>query len=382
VNVPTEPPHTLAARTREAAAARLAEPVLAHLRSDDAARINAGLACPLRFPGRGEGLSVIICTRNRPASLRDCLQALRKVTYEPTEILVVDNAPSGPATKDLVAAVAAQDPRVRYTCEPHPGLSVARNHGLAAARFELAAFTDDDAIVDPGWPAALAAGFASDQDTVCVTGFVAAGALDSGSERYFDSRYTWSEIAAPRRYDLTANRSPRRLYPYCAGIFGTGANFAVRRDAVWRVGGFDPLLGTGGIGQGGEDIDMFLRLILAGGQICYLPAAFVWHWHRSDRTALGEQIYSYGHGLGAYLAKHLSSPELRAALVRHGIPAAAAMLGRMRRASQVGQFRLGGGRLALTEARGVAAGMLAYRRAAALPPLEVPLPAEHDGVPR
>jgi GT2 family glycosyltransferase len=400
VSLAAAPTQTLAARTREAAAATLADAVLAHLTSDDVARSTVGVsrrqgderaedtpwaarvACPHRFPDRAEGLSVIICSRNRPGNLRECLDALRKVSYEPVEILVVDNAPSGGATKDLVAAAAAEDPRVRYTCEPRPGLSVARNHGLAVASYELAAFTDDDAIVDPGWPTALAAGFASDPDTVCVTGFVAAGALDSGSERYFDARYTWSEIAAPRQYDLGANRPPLRLYPYRAGVFGTGANFAVRRDAVWRVGGFDPLLGTGGVGKGGEDIDMFLRLILAGGRIGYLPSAFVWHRHRSDRIALGEQIYSYGHGLGAYLAKHLSSPELRLALLRQGIPAAVTMLGRMLRASRVGQFGVGGGRLALTEARGVAAGMLAYRRAAGLPPVEVPLQAEHDGVPR
>ena len=57
---------------------------------------------------------------------------------------------------------------------------------------------------------------------------------------------------------------------------------------------------------------MFLRVILAGGRICYLPSALIWHRHRVDMSALGEQIYSYGYGLGAYVAKHLLNQQLPA----------------------------------------------------------------------
>jgi GT2 family glycosyltransferase len=171
-------------------------------------------------------------------------------------------------------------------------------------------------------------------------------------------------VFEPRRYDLTAHRHPSRLYPFRAGIFGTGANFAVRHTVVTRLGGFDPLLGAGAPGRGGEDLDMFLRLILSGGRICYLPSAFIWHRHRSDTEALGEQIYSYGHGLGAYVAKHLPNPDFRYALVGHGLHQARVLLSRMRRASQVSQLRVSGRRLALTEAWGVMAGVLCYRLAA------------------
>ena len=46
---------------------------------------------------------------------------------------------------------------------------------------------------------------------------------------------------------------------------GTGANFAVRRDRTLALGGFDTALGAGTQTQGGEDLDMFLR-ILGDGQ--------------------------------------------------------------------------------------------------------------------
>jgi GT2 family glycosyltransferase len=328
----------------------------------------ASVACPCRFGApAATGITIVVCTRNRTAGLAECLHAIGQVSYAPLEILVVDNAPDGDQTRALVGELARQDSRIRYTCEPRPGLSHARNHGLAQACHDLVAFTDDDALVDPGWPSALVAGFEADSHAACVTGFVAAGSLDTGSERYFDSRYSWGEVSEPRRFDLAAHRDPARLYPFCAGIFGTGANFAVRRSVVLDIGGFDPLLGAGAPGLGGEDLDMFLRIILSGYRICYLPSAFVWHRHRSDPRALGEQTYSYGHGLGAYLAKHLSNPDLRAALARQGMAQAGMFLRRMRRATADGQLGAAGGRLALTEARGVAAGLLSYRKAARSP---------------
>lgn len=372
VCVSTLPPETFTERIRAAAERTLGEELQRHAQwddspdaSDDQGNWSAQITCPRQFPSlEGTGMSIVVCTRDRTEGLLGCLRTLRQVTYEPLEIIVVDNAPSGNATREAVTALSRVDARIHYTCELRPGLSRARNHGLAQARFDLVAFTDDDTVVNPGWASALAAGFAADSEAVCVTGLVASVALDTGSQQYFDARVPWAEVFEPRRYDLTKHRHPSPLYPFKAGIFGTGANFAVRRNAVARLGGFDPLLGAGAPSRGGEDLDIFLRLIMAGGRICYLPSAVVWHRHRSDSDALTEQIYSYGHGLGAYVAKHLPNPDLRRALAAHGVRQAMMLLARMRHASQVSQTRSGGRRLALTEARGVIDGALCYRRAA------------------
>ena len=369
VSVTPLPLETLTARVRTAAETTLADALRRHARRDESAGeldISCGwaaqVACPCYFPSHSNaGISIIVCTRDRTEGLQECLRALQQVIYDPIEIIVVDNAPKGNTTREAVMALAQDDPRIRYTCESRPGLSRARNHGMAQARFDIVAFTDDDTMVDPGWPSAVAAGFAADPETVCVTGLVTSSALDTGSQRYFDARVQWGEVFEPRRYDLTKHRHPSGLYPFKAGIFGTGANFAIRRSAVTGLGGFDPLLGVGSPGRGGEDLDMFLRLILAGNRICYLPSAMVWHRHRVDVEALSEQIYSYGHGLGAYLAKHLPNRELRHALVRHGLRQATVLARRMRRASRVSHLRAGGRRLALTETRGVMAGAIRYR---------------------
>jgi GT2 family glycosyltransferase len=370
VSVPMLPIETLTTRARIAAETTLAQQLRQHAHWDNLADERVGsrgwaaqVACPRHFPTRdGAGITIIVCTRDRTKSLRECLRTLQRVNYNPLEIIVVDNRPSDNTTREAVTALAQNDPRIRYICEPHSGLSRARNNGLVHARYDIAAFTDDDAMVDPGWPSALAAGFAADPEAVCVTGLVATSALDTGAERYFDSRYSWAEAFEPRRYDLTTHRHPSGLYPFSAGIFGTGANFAVRRSALAQLGDFDPLLGAGSPGRGGEDLDMFLRVILAGGRICYLPSALTWHCHRTDTQALREQIYSYGHGLGAYVAKHLLNRQMPATVLGHGLGQVGMVVGRMRRATQESQLRADGRRLGLTEAWGFMAGALRYYR--------------------
>ena len=370
VSVPTLPVETLTARVRVAAETMLAKELRQHANWDNLADEPVGsrgwaaqVACPRHFPARnGAGITIIVCTRDRTKGLRECLRTLQQVTYDPLEIIVVDNGSIENSTREAVTALAQNDPRIRYTCEPRPGLSRARNNGLVHARYDIAAFTDDDTIVDPGWPTAVAAGFAADPEAVCVTGLVATSALDTGAERYFDSRYSWAEAFEPRRYDLTTHRHPSGLYPFSAGIFGTGANFAVRRSALTRLGDFDPLLGAGSPSRGGEDLDMFLRVILAGGRICYLPSALIWHRHRADVQALSEQIYSYGYGLGAYVAKHLLNRQMPATMLGHGLGQVGIVIGRMRQATQESQLRTDGRWLGLTEARGFMAGALRYYR--------------------
>lgn len=371
VCLPTQPAESLAARALALAGETFAATLDRHAVMDSSAITERNphpwaslMACPRHYACFGGiGITVVICTRDRTDSLRESLATLRQANYEPIEFLVVDNAPSQATTRELVTGLAREDTRIRYTCEPLPGLSRARNHALRKARYDIVAFTDDDTLADPGWPAALAAGFMTDPATVCVTGLVMPSALDTASERYFDARYGSSAVFEARRFDLAGHRHQAGLYPFNAGVFGTGANFAVRRSAITGLGGFDPLLGAGGPGRGGEDLDLFLRVILAGGRICYVPTAIIWHRHRTDTRALGDQVYSYGHGLGAYLAKHCTNHELRAALLKDGLGQARALMGRMRHASTVSQLGLTGARLALSETSGVVAGALRYWRA-------------------
>jgi GT2 family glycosyltransferase len=252
-------------------------------------------------------VTVVVSTRDREDSLRAALRSLLAVDYPDFDVIVVDNAARTDDTANVVISLA--DPRIRMIKEPVAGLSRARNTGVAHATGRIIAFTDDDVVVDPGWLGALVRGFARDPNVGCVTGMVPSAELETPAQAYFDVKVGWADSCRPRLFDLGAHRVDQPLYPYLAGTFGAGANFAVSRDALAAVGAFDEALGAGSPAKGGEDIDFFLRTILAGQAIAYEPAAIVWHHHRRELSSLRGQMDGYGSGLSAFAFKHLMAPQ-------------------------------------------------------------------------
>ena len=258
-------------------------------------------------------VTVVVCTRERPETLRETLRSVAALEWHALEVIVVDNAPTTTRTAELVAR---EHPDFRYVREDTAGLSHARNAGLRAATSSIVAFTDDDVIVDPQWVRRLAAGFSAGEDVGCVTGAVPSGELRNAVQSYFDARVSWSKLIVPRVFRLSDPPADLPMFPFCVGEFGTGANFAVRRDTMVRLGGFDSALGAGTGTQGGEDLDMFLRILYAGSAIVVEPAAFVWHRHRADLEALTAQAVGYGRGFGAWATTVVLDPRMLAAAVR------------------------------------------------------------------
>lgn len=269
-------------------------------------------------------VSAVVCTRNRSEVLAVCLQYLEGLTYPYLEVIVVDNAPSDDSTRRVVEAAASRDSRFRYVCEPRAGLSCARNRGLLAARGIYVAYTDDDVSVDSRWIDGLLRGFQRDDSAACVTGIVCSASIMNAAEAYFDARVlSWSTRFRSVVYDLDRSVAADPLAPYSAGKFGTGANFAFDRNCLNELGAFDEALGAGTHTRGGEDLDMFIRVLNSGRAIVYEPAAVVWHRHRADDTALLRQMYGYGTGLSALIAKYLVQRSTRMDVLRRigaGLP--------------------------------------------------------------
>lgn len=259
-------------------------------------------------------ISVVVCTRDRAALLRESLDAIREIDYPAMEVVVVDNAPSTTETRDLITA---EFPQFRYLREDAPGLSHARNAGLRAATSGIVAFTDDDVIVDRQWLWAIASGFARGDDVGCVSGVVPSGELRNDVQAYFDARVSWSKLTTGHVFRLSDPPEDLPIFPFCVGEFGTGANFAIRRDHVLDLGGFDSALGAGTRTKGGEDLDMFVRILYDSQAIVVEPSALVWHRHRDDLAALSAQAVGYGRGFGAWATTVMLEPRmLGAALAR------------------------------------------------------------------
>jgi len=275
----------------------------------------ASSGCPM-VVDEGEEVTVIVCTRDRPETLRSCLHHLRRLTYDPLNVLIVDNAPSDDRSERVFNDIVGDDDRFSYVVEERPGLSRARNRGWTHATSSIVAYTDDDVSVDPDWVQGIVRGFRRRHDVGCVSGLVCTASIEGPAEAYFDGRVSWSKNCAPRLYDMAGQRTPDRLYPYSPGIFGTGANFAFRRELLVTMGGFDEALGAGTRTAGGEDLDAFVLTLKTGAALAYEPSAIVWHHHRADNDALTKQMYAYGTGFGAFLAKHLIDRRTRGDVVR------------------------------------------------------------------
>lgn len=246
-------------------------------------------------------ITVVLCTRDRPDSVIVALRGLAATRYRPIEIIVVDNAPTSNSTMNAVLAEFGDDPRFRYVREPRPGLSCARNRGVAEASGEIIAFTDDDVIIDPWWLDGIIQGFHAVPGVGCVTGLIATAEIENEAQLYFHLRAGWGTLCERRVFDLTEHRDDSALYPYSAGIFGAGANFAVAREVFKEVGSFDEALGAGTPTGGGEDLNMFVRVILGGYRLVYEPSAIVWHVHRASIGDLSKQMFAYGTGCTAAL---------------------------------------------------------------------------------
>lgn len=246
--------------------------------------------------------SVIVSTRDRPEDLKNCLDALLRLHYPNYEIIIVDNAPATSATWQLIQDSYQHMANLRYVREEKPGLSFARNRGIAEARGDILAFTDDDVVVDSLWLAECALAFAQSAEVVCVTGFTLPLELVTPAQFWFEdvNKFENGEVNQsflPRLF----GKESQHLHLYKGYVCGHGANMAGRADFLRSLGGFDLALGAGTPAKAGEDIAFFLHVIARKRKIAYTPSMLIYHLHRRTYPELRKQIYGYGTGFIAYL---------------------------------------------------------------------------------
>jgi glycosyltransferase involved in cell wall biosynthesis len=189
-------------------------------------------------------VSVIVCAHNEAHYLSTCLYSLLSQSRVPDEILVVNNA-----STDATRAVAEGVPHVRVVDEPRKGLVIARETGRRESAGDLLVYLDADCRAPLTWLARIEQHFLRDESLLAL----------SGPYRYYD--WNWWGRTLIRLYDFTVAPATQLLVKYVLRI-GTvfyGGNFAVRRDALEAIGGFDT-----SIEFHGEDTNLGRRLNAAG----------------------------------------------------------------------------------------------------------------------
>jgi len=218
-------------------------------------------------------ISLVIPAYNEEAYLPACLDAvMRNLAGKVKEIIVVDNN-STDGTKNVVARYAG----VTYVFEPRKGITRARQAGFQAASGDIIAYVDADTHPPEGWIEQITEQFAARQGLACLSGpysfYDLSGLRNKVSTGWF--------IAAKPLYQIT-------------GYMMVGGNFAIRRDVLDKMGGFDEK-----IEFYGEDVDIGKRA-KKHGKVLFSP--------RFVMPTSGRRMQKQGFArmAGLYLTNYLS----------------------------------------------------------------------------
>jgi GT2 family glycosyltransferase len=237
----------------------------------------------------------VVTTVDRPEALRRCLEGLLAGEMVPEEIVVADQGDTGVCENEVLCRQKT-GVRMRYFRQERLGLSAARNAAAAIASGAIIAVTDDDCVPDHVWVQTLYETLSGENAPDAVTGRV----LPLGPE--MAGLYAVSSRLSTDRQEFV-----RPVHPWKVG---TGANFAVRRDWLERIGGYDERLGAGSPGKAAEDMDLLYRLLLCGAKIRYEPEAVVMH-ERQTLSRRRASRHTYGFGIGAFCGIRLRLMDLR-----------------------------------------------------------------------
>src|SRR5688500_17302102 len=223
-------------------------------------------------------VTVAVPTRGRAAYLEVTLDSLcRQSARAAHELLVVDDGAT-----DATPGVAEHFGVRLIRHGERRSLNAARNTAIREARADLIAFVDDDVLVPPGWLDALVEGASRHPEAEAFGGPI--------RPRF--------EGHAPRgcgREDppiTTLDLGPEDV----EAPMVWGANFAVRRSAIERIGEFDESLDR----AHGDEEDWLLRLRAQGGRIVYLAEAGLDHRRSAGDSRLGPLArVAYHRGRGA-----------------------------------------------------------------------------------
>ncbi|NOZ96114.1 MAG: glycosyltransferase, partial [Acidobacteria bacterium] len=236
-----------------------------------------------RRVGEGAPLeaTVVISTYRRREDLEQLLRSLARQTVpmDRFEVLVVNNDPAddiAPVIARLRDELFASHPdHLRSMVCPLPGLSHARNAGIGAARGEIVAFIDDDAVAAPDWLEHLLAAYRSDPELGVVGGRILLVTPDPAP--------SWLD---PEAWPLWGYLNPRAQETYTVDSwadFPWGGNWSARKRTLLEIGGFRYGYGRRADNYGGgEEIVAASLAQRIGAKIAVEPRATI--EHHPDRS--------------------------------------------------------------------------------------------------
>jgi glycosyltransferase involved in cell wall biosynthesis len=251
-------------------------------------------------PAAVHSISVVICTFNRAGLLQQTLSAVRECAAPSrcdVEIVVIDNNSTDDTPEVVRRAAGSPGYPIRYAAERKQGKSFALNRALSLARGEVIALTDDDVLPARDWLTLIAARLRSEPIAFAFGKVLPRWAVLPPPELLtFRARSLWGPLALIDYGDESIRYTPAAFRTLRMPI---GANLAVRRDALDRVGPWRTDLGrVDNSPVCGEDRELCVRLFRARlYDGVYDPRITVQHY--VPETRLGRRYFRrwfYWHG--------------------------------------------------------------------------------------
>jgi GT2 family glycosyltransferase len=208
--------------------------------------------------------SIVILSYNSREDLEECIPSLMSQTYQDFEIIVVDNA----STDGSEEFIRTNYPMIKVVqTGKNLGYPAGNNAGFEVAEGEYIAVVNPDTVADPQWLAELIKPLERDHTIAATTSKILI---------YYQKD----------RINTCANTSHLTGLTFCRGLNKSvdefnnfqavgavsGCSFAIRRDVLKYINGFDPdfFLYM-------EDADLSWRIRFAGGKILYVPESIIYH---------------------------------------------------------------------------------------------------------
>lgn len=233
-------------------------------------------------------VSVITPCRNEAPHIGAFVHSLFAQRLPPglqMEVVVADGR-SDDGTRERLAALAAEDPRLRWIDNPARITPVALNRAIDAADGELIVRMD------------VHTTYADDYVAQCVATLQATGAdCVGGPWRAADAAGRAGTIAAAFGSSFGAGGAASRRLDH-SGEVDTVYLGAWRRETLRRLGGFDEALVRN------QDDELALRIVRGGGRVWQSAAIRSWYTPRGSFAALFHQFRQYGYWKVAVIRKH------------------------------------------------------------------------------
>lgn len=219
--------------------------------------------------------SILTPVYNTPAGvLQKMLFSVETQGYGDWELCLVDDASTEPHVREILAAAAARDGRIRVEfAAENSGIVGASNKALAMARGEFVALLDHDDLLHPDALAHVAE---------ALDGAPEADYLYTDEDKISASGHHRDPFFKP---DWSPERMRTQMYTCHLSV--------LRRALVEEVGGFDPEF------EGSQDWDLVLKVTERARRVLHVPR-ILYHWRMLETSAAagGEAVKPYAFEAG------------------------------------------------------------------------------------